>query len=912
MNHDDGSRPPGQGIFLAPHTHWDREWYEPFQVFRLRLVALMDEVLVRAEQDRDFRFTLDGQTAAIEDYLQIKPENTGRVRALVENGQLAIGPWQILLDEFLCSGETIIRNLEMGWKGAEALGGAMPVGYLPDMFGHVAQMPQMLAKAGIRFASLWRGVPSTVTGHSFRWESPDGSAVGVEYLFDGYGNGLDLFAVPENVPAALRKYQEQTRVRYGDATILGMVGTDHLAPHPELMTWVRRYDTASFPIRVGTMQEYFRQRAEDPADVTVVRGELRSHARGNILPGVLSFRRRLKQLMAEAERTVDEAERLTSLYSTRDHSEYLQMAWRRIIESTAHDSVVGSGTDETVNQVAARLEEAIQIARAVRDDVLSDLALNVPTDSYLVANSLPVDRTVVVELEVAAPAPEQGVVALLANCQALAVQEIGHNKTSLGDEWIDAGDLQRVINRIHRRELFGQLIDSYRLAPGELTIEVAEVPSNPEFDIHRFKNDLSALARTHPGPWRVRTVAQARRRVLVEVPVPALGLATIRVEQSPRKEPAEGVQATERTLDNGLVRVEVADDGTFSARGADGTELTGVGRIVDGGDRGDSYNYGPPLNDALVSRPSEVHIELVESGPIRAVLSVRRVFEWPVALSEDPDQRSPRTHPTVVLTLLELRKGEPMVRMTVDYVNQSADHRVRFHVPLPEKVQGSSAEGQFAVTDRALVNEGGWGEFPLPTFPAYRFVSAGPATLLVQHATEYEVVDEEELAVTLSRSVGSISVNVHPHRDEPAASEIPIPGGQELGARFVTELALLVDKNGWEGSGAVENADAFRSRPLAVRGRNGAGVVVGDARPGLALSGRQVHLSSLRRVDGQLEVRLVSLNDSRTSAVLTGRFHRATFTDLLGRALHSTSADGTLEVEFGPWEIVTIRLAMRH
>jgi hypothetical protein len=37
------------GIFLAPHTHWDRERYEPFQRFRLRLIDLMDDLIARAQ-----------------------------------------------------------------------------------------------------------------------------------------------------------------------------------------------------------------------------------------------------------------------------------------------------------------------------------------------------------------------------------------------------------------------------------------------------------------------------------------------------------------------------------------------------------------------------------------------------------------------------------------------------------------------------------------------------------------------------------------------------------------------------------------------------------------------------------------------------------------------------------------------
>jgi alpha-mannosidase len=104
---------------FVPHFHWDREWYESFQVFRHRLVAALDTVLTTAEADADFRFTVDGQMAAIEDYLEMRPENRDRVAALVERGRLAVGPWLILLDEFLCEGETIVRNLQMGWAATE-------------------------------------------------------------------------------------------------------------------------------------------------------------------------------------------------------------------------------------------------------------------------------------------------------------------------------------------------------------------------------------------------------------------------------------------------------------------------------------------------------------------------------------------------------------------------------------------------------------------------------------------------------------------------------------------------------------------------------------------------------------------------------------------------------------------------
>ena len=85
--------------------------------------------------------------------MPLEPRRPYSSRAAI--GRLAIGPWQVLVDEFLVSGETILRNLEYGQRRGKELGGAMAVGYLPDMFGHVAQMPQILKRSGIERAVVW-------------------------------------------------------------------------------------------------------------------------------------------------------------------------------------------------------------------------------------------------------------------------------------------------------------------------------------------------------------------------------------------------------------------------------------------------------------------------------------------------------------------------------------------------------------------------------------------------------------------------------------------------------------------------------------------------------------------------------------------------------------------------------------
>lgn len=900
---------------FVPHFHWDREWYEPFQVFRHRLVAALDTVLETAETDPDFRFTVDGQMAAIEDYLEMRPENRERVAALVGEGRLAVGPWLILLDEFLCSGETIVRNLQMGWSVAAQLGGAMPIGYLPDMFGHVAQMPQILARAGIEHAALWRGVPGSVDGHAFNWRAPDGSQVRTEFLFDGYDNGLDVLLVPDRIGRALGDYAEMTAERWGGDPVLAMAGTDHNAPDPQLAAWLRQAAAEGRAITIATLDEYLRKHVRDEVSA-VVTGELRSHVRGNILPGVLSVRLGLKQRMAVAERTIDHAERMNALWSRRDDSPFLDLAWHKIIESTAHDSVVGSGTDETCDQVAARLAEAAQTARAVRDAALTESAEMVPSDGYLVANPLPFDRSVLVEVDVVAPPEGTALIATTADGSTAPVQLISEAPTVLSDERMDASQLERVLRRIHRRELFGRQIDHYELTLGSLVFHLAEVPTAGPFDLLILRREVAAAAAEHPGEWRVLTLEEARATALVPVKVPASGLAGFRVEPSRTAASTSysSATATDRALSNGLVEVTVAADGTLDLTGPDGTVLYGVGRLVDGGDRGDSYNYAPPAQDVLVSEPTEITVELLETGPLRSRLRVTRVYKWPVALSTDRDLRSERTVPTPVETLVEVRAGEPFVRVSTSFLNQSADHRLRFHVPLPEPVTTSASAGQFAVTERGLTAEGGWGEYPLPTFPAGSFVSAGAANVLLDHSSEYELVgDGSELAVTLLRAIGSISVNIHPLRDEPAASEIPVPGAQDLGMRIENRFAVVPSATGWRGANAVALAEEFRNDVLVTRGTAPVGHQLPPDTAGLRVDGEDVLVSAVRRVTDDehgsgTEVRLTAMRDTASTVRVTGAFTEAATVDLLGRTISRTQVQGELELALGPWEIHTVVL----
>jgi alpha-mannosidase len=938
-------------LVIVPHTHWDREWYLPFQRFRLRLVGVLDRLLAQLADDPRARFTLDGQTAAVDDYLAIRPGQEGLVRELVARGQLAVGPWRVLADSFLCSGENLLRNLEFGLRRADDLGGAMRVGYLPDQFGHCAQLPQILRIAGIRHACVWRGVPEAVDGTWFRWVAPDGTAVRTRYLPEGgYGGAAGVFA--EADPAVVRRRADEhvraLRRWQPDGHLLGMYGTDHSAPVDQLADLVEAashpaaWDGSEHPerepgrrgemrmpmrMRLATLAGFFgalpaadrddrsnRVDHADHADDTVtstnveIHGELRSHARANILPGVLSSRIGLKQALSRAERLVERyAEPLVALYGRPAAGRpFLELAWQRLVDSACHDSVTGCGVDATAAQVAARIAEADDLGHGVVDLVLGPIAATVPDGGHLLFNPSPRRRTEVVTLEI--PADRTLVTA---SGQAVPYQVLETEQTAFADEMVPAEALDRYLRKVHGRELYGSQITAWELDADERTIAF-ELASTSElaFDVADVRE---AAAATGVELWRISVRTQPRLSVAAQVEVGALALAAVRAIPAipavptipavltvpdadalptPSTPAPPGIVAGRGSLsdlDNGLMHVALRSDGLLDVLAADGTHAAGLGVVVDGGDLGDEYNYAPPARDRLVDTPDEVWNRVRWSGPLTGALESVRWYSWPKHGEADTGSRAGTAVTTEVGTRVELRQGEPFVRLTVSFDNQSDDHRVRLHLPLPRPATYSHAEGQFAVVDRARHAEGGFGERAVPTFPAYGWVAAGGLAVLLDHVSEYELVDDgRTLALTLLRSVGLLSRNENAWREEPAGPQLATPGAQCHGVRTV-ELALFLHAGEWHESGLLQAAERFRHPFTAVAGRGqDPGGVPDVPAGGVEVGGRGVVLSSCRDAgrDGP-ELRLVALTPEATTATVR-------------------SAEGHGDIAMRPWQIVSI------
>ena len=384
-------------VTLVPHTHWDREWYEPFSVFSERLVEMMDGLLALGD-DGFPHFHLDGQTAMIDDYLDRRPEREADLRRLAASGQLSVGPWVTQMDEFLTSGESHIRNLEMGLARARDLAGerALDIGYMPDQFGHIGQMPQILRQGGLDRAMVWRGVPASIDRTSFWWEAPDGSRVLTEYMVFGYFFGGSFLRAAE--PSELAEILEASAEKLGPYLVsdrmVVMVGYDHAGPDASLPGKVA--DAASLTPHVDVAIAGIAEHVHDqpPTGVPTWRGELRSSARAHLLPNVYSARVHQKRERGRLEALIERsAEPLAAQAPGFGWPEdELDRAWTLLLWNGAHDSACGCSHDQVAIDVDTRFAEVREIGTDIVQRALESLGSRVAEAGVIRWNPSPFER----------------------------------------------------------------------------------------------------------------------------------------------------------------------------------------------------------------------------------------------------------------------------------------------------------------------------------------------------------------------------------------------------------------------------------------------------------------------------------------------------------------------------------------
>src|SRR3989475_2729000 len=356
---------------LIPHTHWDREWYLPRAALQARLVAVTDDLIERLQANPGYRsFLLDGQTVLVEDYLRARPDREGDVRALVKTGRLQVGPWYVLADEQIPSGEGLVRNLLLGAADAERLGGRLDVLYSPDAFGHPPAWPTLAREFGIRYGVVWRGLGGE-TGQErdlYRWRGLDDKDVLLWHLPPaGYEIGAALPADAERLFAAWAPVRGALVQRATGKHIPVFIGADHHAAHPDvprLRDLLAELEPAS-AFRLSRLDEFFQAAESTPAQP--IAGELRwSYGYTWTLQGVhgtrAPFKRRHGVAELRLERIGEPLVALARYAGALDSRALLETAWRTLISTQFHDTIAGTTADSVATAAESRLTDVAAYA----------------------------------------------------------------------------------------------------------------------------------------------------------------------------------------------------------------------------------------------------------------------------------------------------------------------------------------------------------------------------------------------------------------------------------------------------------------------------------------------------------------------------------------------------------------------
>ncbi|MCL4312593.1 MAG: hypothetical protein M1131_00390 [Actinobacteria bacterium] len=976
-------------VFIVPHTHWDREWYLPFQRFRLKLVQTMDELLDLMDNDPSFScFVLDGQMAMVEDYLEIRPNKRQLIEDLAKENRLELGPFYVLADEFLPSGETLITNLQMGIASAENFNEAMRIGYLPDMFGHTAQMPQILRLMGIDKAVVWRGVPKAVDKDRFWWVAPDGSSVLTIYLVNGYANGAFIPEDPRALIELATRIEDSQSNFLASSSFIVMAGNDHKKPERWLGRVVREANAIQeleaeprYHFHITGISQLFQlenhprpdshgdgesldPQNSPPSKLTVVEGELRSSARANVLMGTISNRMDVRIAAYEAERALEAlAEPLCSLFLPRgDYPEVpLALAWKKLVINSAHDSICACSIDEVVDQVLVRYHEARQIAEGLCEQVLSRLSEHTPPGKLLLLNTSPRHRSGVIEAVVTGewrteqnepdgkdlsiqlleelPAPAEsildtntaGVISLLEMISSNQLFEgmfLHSTKVRwVADEPLSSNDSPATTTNVLDISAEGQHQVSgtssmpmdmpNSLNKGYVLVSVLLAPAAlGDLDLDALRNEVASIVSQHPQtPVKIQLKGVPARRVLMRVEdVPGYGWRTLSMSDTSHP---KGTKMEERVtlhryggrvvMSNNLITVEAGfPDGTFSI-----DSLGGLGRLLDSGDNGDTYNYCPPPHDHVVDSPESVSVNVLEEGPVRARVEVISTYNWPISIDKSTGKRV-GSRKVPIGTELSVLAGEPWVRVRVSFINTNQDHRLRCIFPLPYPVTTSRAKTAFAIVERGLRSEGGGGEYPLATFPSSGFVNAGALTIVHQGCMEYELVEIEKkdgtefansLALTMLRSVGMLSTAANSLRAGPAGPSIELTGSKMLGRR---EFSYAVTTSAIDPYTMAE--DVFLPLQIVYPKMRNLGDIeeeLGEQYQIMHVEGAQV--SRVHRVGGELEIRVFNpYPEGSTLTVMDGRGKELEGQVVNLRGMPLSPFKGSVSLR--AFEICTIRL----
>jgi len=934
-------------VYIVSHTHWDREWYLTFNRFRVNLVEVVDRVLEALENDPDFaHFVLDGQTCALEDYLAVAPHEAERIAGLVRSGALAIGPWYILPDEFLVSAEATARNLLYGHAVARRFGEPQKVGYLPDSFGHLAQLPQILRLAGIDSFIYTRGSGNEIErlGWEYEWTAPDGSSVLAINQCDGYCNAAGLgFAEiwhahtqrSVDLDLAVQKVSElfarMADLANGDIYLLNN-GCDHFGPQADFGAVLDALRNA-FPDT-----EFLHTRFEPYLDAVRDAGLAGKRHQGDllagklhlILSGVWSARMYLKQQNEYVQNLLTAyVEPLCTythfLLGEPYRTGVIDHAWQKLLRNHPHDSICGCSTDQVHHEMETRFAAVRQTGEQLLTKLQRRLvpyfgrtAAEDRSTVLPVANPLPWRRTAVVErLVVLQPLDYD-----LENLRLF--DEVGNE---VAFEVADRRIVERFWGIDYRAELFAdrqhELFRPYRERFADRILK-----SDAERGEHDCFLTIRFVAENLPA------VGHTRYFLTDDGPPAALSLVGPGRPAQPATDNDPGAQPVRvagDTIENGFCRVRLHPDGTFDLHDKrTGSRLHRLNRLEDSADVGDEYDYCPSKTPRSVySDGCAGDVAVVVDTGLTASLEASFRLRLPRAIAPDRRTRSTDLVDCRVRTRITLSRFCPCVTVDTTFDNQARDHRLRVEFPTDLATDTLVTDGHYRIAHRCFTEQPAsddWLQPPPGTYPQQDFslVQADGRGLAVLNRGLPEVAAARDaegratIVLTLLRCVDWLSRDdLHCCDRSNAGPTLFTPDAQCLGEqRF--RYAVLPFGGDYIAANIKKISQSWRTPVLVGQGVADGSLagasLVEKMSPAVAFSALKKH-----QTRDSLVLRLYNLTGEPVTETL--RFGLpvagAWRVDLLEERLDGATPDRIedtrrLVCALGPHEIVTVEVALHH
>lgn len=739
-------------VHIVPHMHWDREWYFSAEESKILLINNMEEIMERLENDFDYpTYTLDGQTSVLEDYLTMMPQNKERLKKLVQDGRLIIGPWYTQTDEMVVGGESIVRNLLYGYKDCQEFGSCMNIGYLPDSFGQSGQMPMILNGFDIHRSMFWRGTSERMGTDKteFYWQSDDGSRVLTQLLPLGYAIGKYLPTDFDELKKRCDKYMPVLDKGATTDHILIPNGHDQM-PLQKNITDVMEQLHHIYPDKHFFLSSYdnlFKE-LEKKDNYDTLHGELLDGKYMRVHRSIFSSRSDIKTMNTMIENKLTNIlEPLASLAYTLGFDYYhgvIESIWKEMMKNHAHDSMGCCCSDkvhqEIVNRFMIANEKIDRLIDFYKRKITDAMDCHISLDKLTVFNLLTYQRKEVIEAQITTRMKS---FKLVDKDKQIIPFEIVHQ------EIIDPGIIDRQI--VH----YGNYDPFVR------------------YTIH-FKDSI-----------------------------PAMGYKTYFIlEDEIQKE----ISMQDCSLfENEFYKISFHDNGTIDIYDKKRDCLyQEVLLLEDGSDDGDGYDYSPIKDDYIIrSHHVKANIEIQQNGMKRVAQ-----ISYDMSLPKDLNSRKEKVCDGQIHVCfeIELKDGSSYIGIKAHIQNNVKDHRLRVMIPLQIQGKMSISDFQFGMIKRPVYDlamdvweKEKWSERPDSIYPmlSYVTIEGSHMAAITNSIREYEIVGKnyETLALTLYRSVGYLGKEDLVRRPgRPSGIKLPTPDSQLL-KEMTFEFALTSYSN---------------------------------------------------------------------------------------------------------------------